>query len=127
MPVQSWLEVLKEVQEHVGQSMVRSVGARIVERAEFPPTFPGAEAILLALDTIYQLNHRGDVGHYHSSRSADGSIVIRCETPYPRQFEWGLVEGICRTRCAPGLLYSVDYAPGPIDGDLTCTLTVCRR
>jgi hypothetical protein len=127
VPIQSWLEALKEVQEHVGQSMVRSVGVRIVENADFPHTFPDAESILLALDTIYHLNHRGDVGHYYSSRSADGSIVVRCETPYPREFERGLVEGICRNRSAKDILYAVEFTAGPVAADPTCTLTVRRR
>lgn len=127
VPVQRWLEALREVQEDVGQSMVRSVGARVVENADFPRAFPDVESILLGLDAIYHLNHRGDVGHYHSSRQADGSIVVRCETPYPRQFELGLVEGICRTRSAKGVLYAVDYLAGPLDAELTCTLTVRRR
>jgi hypothetical protein len=53
--------------------------------------------------------------------------VIRCETPYPRDFERGLVEGICANKIASGRGYRIDYAGGPPDGDTTCTMTVRRR
>lgn len=126
VPVQRWLDALKEIQETVGTGVVRHVGTRIIENADFPPAFPTVEAILESLDSIYHLNHRGEVGHYHCERT-DGSIVIRCETPYPRHFEWGLVEGICRNKTAAGRRYFVSFEPGPPRADLTCTITVRPR
>jgi hypothetical protein len=123
VPVQRWLDALKEIQERVGTTVVRQVGTRIIENADFPPSFPSVEAILKGLDAIYHLNHRGEVGHYHCDERT-GALVIRCETPYPRHFEWGLVEGICRNKAARGRRYSIDFAEGPPTGDVTCTLTV---
>jgi hypothetical protein len=128
VPVQRWLDMLKDIQLEVGTGVVQEVGARIIENAEFPPHFDTVEAVLLALDDIYHLNHRGEVGHYVASRRGDGAVVVRCETPYPRHFERGLVEGICRNaRVARGHAYQVDYDDGPLHGSLTCTLTVRRR
>jgi hypothetical protein len=125
IPVQRWLDALREVQTTVGPSKVREVGRHIIANAEFPPHFKDAEEILLELDTIYYLNHQGNVGHYRVSRQASGLIEVRCETPYPRTFEWGLVEGICRHPRARGR-YEVGYLEAPTDGDLTCTLKVRR-
>jgi len=126
VPVQRWLDALREIQETVGTAVVRHVGTRIIENAEFPPTLPTVESILESLDAIYHLNHRGEVGHYHCQRDGE-SLVVRCETPYPRHFEWGLVEGICRSKAAGGRRYFVAFEPGPASGDLTCTVTVRRR
>jgi hypothetical protein len=123
VPVQSWLDALKEIQQTVGVGIVREVGTRIIENADFPPEFSSVEAILASLDAIYYRNHRGDVGHYHFERR-DGAMVLGCETPYPRHFEWGLVEGICRNRAAGGARYVVSFEGGPPDGDRTCTVTV---
>jgi hypothetical protein len=126
--VQRWLDVLKEIQVEVGAGVVQQVGARIIENAEFPPQLGGVETVLLALDEIYHLNHRGEVGHYVASRRGDGAVVVRCETPYPRHFERGLVEGICRNaHAARGRTYQVDYEDGPPGGEVTCTLTVHPR
>jgi hypothetical protein len=123
VPVQRWLDALKEIQQQVGVGVVRHVGTRIIENAEFPPQYSSVEAILTGLDDIYHLNHRGEVGHYHCDRT-DGALVIRCETPYPRHFELGLVEGICRNKAAGGRTYTTTFVEGPGTGSLTCTITV---
>jgi hypothetical protein len=125
LPVQRWLDALKEIQHAIGPNKVREVGRNIIENAEFPPQFNDAESILEALDQIYYANHRGDVGHYVVTRTRPDEIVVRCETPYPRAFERGLVEGIVRNRRAHGT-FSVAYTDGPPAGALTCTLTVHR-
>jgi len=125
--VQRWLDALKDIQTEVGGGVVREVGARIIENAHFPPELDRVETVLQALDEIYHMNHKGEVGHYRTSRLADGSIVVRCETPYPRQFERGLIEGICRNKLSKGRNYRIDYADGPPGGELTCTLTVRVR
>lgn len=123
VPVQRWLDALKEIQQTVGVGVVRAVGERIIENAEFPPQFSTVETILESLDTIYHMNHRGEVGHYRFNRSKD-AFVVRCETPYPQHFEWGLLEGICRNRAAGGLRHTVAFEPAPPGGDLTCTVTI---
>jgi hypothetical protein len=123
VPVQRWLDALKEIQETVGPQVVRLVGTRIIEKAHFPPSFRTVDAVLESLDTIFYLNHRGDIGHYRYER-LDGVRVVRCETPYPRHFEWGLIEGICKSPLAGDRRYLVSFEPGPPNGLLTCTLTV---
>lgn len=124
VPVQRWLDVLRDVQNAVGTNLVRQVGSRIIENADFPPTFATASTILEGLDEIYYLNHRGNVGHYSVKRERDGAIVIRCETPYPRYFEWGLIEGITRNKRVHDVDYTTDFADGPPGSDVTCTITV---
>jgi hypothetical protein len=126
VPVQRWLDAMKELQEKLGKSVIQQVGTKIIEAADFPPSFTSAESVLEALDSIYYLNHRGNVGHYRISREADGTLVVRCETPYPRAFERGLVEGIVRNKRLGNARYSVRYEEGPPEGDLTCTLYVKR-
>lgn len=123
VPVQAWLNALQDIEQTVGVSVIRAVGSRIIENADFPPEFSSVERIVESLDAIYYMNHRGNVGHYRFERKGE-TLVVRCETPYPRHFEWGLLEGICRSRAARGRRYSVAFEPGPVGGDLTCTLTV---
>ncbi len=127
VPIQHWLDTLREIASSVGPSVMRKVGSHVFENADFPPALADVESILLSLDEIYHLNHRGEVGHYHSTRAGDGSITVRCETPYPREFERGLVEGICRGNRAGGRSYSVEFVDGPARGDVTCTLVARQR
>ena len=124
--VQRWLDALKSIQQQFGDVLLHQTGTRIIENADFPPHFQDVEAVLLALDDIYHLNHKGEVGHYRSTQNADGSIEVRCETPYPRHFERGLVEGISRNKrlTASGKRYHVEYKEAPAGQELTCTLVV---
>jgi hypothetical protein len=123
--VQHWLDALREIQDTLGHEKVRSVGRNVIEAGNFPPQFADAESILLNLDEIYYLNHRGNVGHYFVRKLSDASIIVRCETPYPRTFEYGLIDGICRHPKVGGG-FIVQYDPGPIAGHITCTLRVRR-
>lgn len=125
VPVQQWLDALREIQQTVGPAKVKQVGRNIVENADFPPKFTDAISVLLALDDIYQLNHKGDVGHYRVKRLRDGTIEIRCETPYPAMFEWGLVDGICHHKRLGGN-FAIEFTAGAPDADVTCTITVRR-
>lgn len=128
VPVQFWLNALKELRDGSPNDLLRHVGSAIVENAEMPPVFDTVEKVLLALDDIYYVNHKGDVGHYVVRQNNDGSIDVRCETPYPRQFERGLIEGFARNvKLAKTKRYTVDYVDGAIGTDHTCTLTVRAR
>lgn len=125
VPLQPWLDALKEIQELIGPNKVREVGRSIIASANFPPEFDGAEMILGALDAIYKLNIRGDAGRYVVTRPAPGLVVVQCETPFPRIFERGLVEGICQHPRAGGR-FSIDYVEGLPRATVTCVMTVQR-
>jgi hypothetical protein len=123
--VQRWLDALKEIQEAVGPAVVHRVGAGIIENAEFPPELGTLDAVLGSLDQIYYLNHRGNVGHYRTQKRKDGAWVIQCETPYPRNFERGLIQGFCKNIRLTGMRhYILNYVDGPPASDLTCTITL---
>jgi hypothetical protein len=125
VPVQRWLDALSEIQSVVGTEVLRAVGAAIVENADFPLRFDSVESVLLGLDEIYHLNHTGEVGHYASRRLGDGAIEVHCETPYPRHFERGLVEGIARhPRLTGGRKFSVQFIEGGSRPNRSCTLIV---
>lgn len=127
VPVQHWLDALREMQHELGKEKLRAVGRAIVENANFPPHFEDAEIMLMASNEIYQMNHRGRVGRYTVTRLPDYTIKICCETPYPRMFEWGVIEGMTKNNKYkhPGK-FTVDYEDGPLTGDLTCTIFVKR-
>jgi hypothetical protein len=126
VPVQRWLDALREIQQEIGTNVVRRVGMQIFTNAAFPERHDSVEAVLEALDQIYYLNHKGEVGHYRVAREHEGAVVVRCETPYPRHFEWGLIEGICKSRLARGQVYRVDFEEARTVGPLTCIVKVTR-
>jgi hypothetical protein len=123
--VQRWLDALKEIQEEIGGGLVHRVGMAILQNADFPPQFDSIDALFANMDAIYYLNHKGDVGHYHTKKSSEGVWTIECATPYPRQFEHGAVEGVCRNPAfTKGKGYVVNYEDGPAGSDVTCIMKV---
>lgn len=125
VPVQRWLDAMKHLQTELGDFVLRQVGQAVAESALFPAELDSVEAVLDALDAVYSLNHRGNVGHYHVSRGTDGAIIVRCQTPYPRQFERGLIEGFIRhPKLAQGRRYTAQYTEAPARSRHSCTLTV---
>jgi hypothetical protein len=125
VPLQHWLDALRDLQAGVGDAVLCRVGMAVIENALFPPQLHRVEAALEVLDKIYYMNHRGDVGHYHTRRLPNGTWEVRCETPYPRQFERGLIQGFCRNpRLTCGDIYHVSYREGAAGADLSCTVIV---
>jgi hypothetical protein len=122
--VQRWLDALREIQDSVGPNILHRVGMAIIENASFPPVFDNIDAVFSQMDAIYYVNHQGDVGHYRTRKKKD-VWEVRCETPYPRQFEHGVVEGACRNpQFNGGKRFHIEYVDGPPNSDLTCTLFV---
>lgn len=126
VPVQRWLDALHEIQRTVGPAIVRRIGRALIDRADVPRSLSTPEALLEKLDDIHQANHRGQVGRYRVSR-IDGLLVVACETPYPRAFEHGLVEGICERAKRAGRAFDLAFDEGPPNADLTCTMRVRLR
>lgn len=123
IPLQRWLDALKEIQSEIGPNLLHRVGIGTIENAEMPPFIDSIDVAFAAMDDVYHANHRGNVGHYRCTRSPDGVWEIRCETPYPKSFEHGIVVGACR-KFGKGKLFHIDYADAPPGGDVTCIMTV---
>jgi hypothetical protein len=127
-PLQSALDLLREVEQRVGPAKLQQMGSKSSQAVTFPAEFDTVEKLLLALDMIYSLHHLGDVGHYHTRQLPDGAIEVRCETPYPRAYEHGVIEGFTlNPALAKGQRYLVDYVDGPVGTDLSCICTVRKR
>lgn len=126
--VQRWLDALRDIQQEVGPAKVRTVGSFTVENADIPPIFATADDMIMVINDLYHANHRGDVGNYIVTRTNETTLEVRCETPYPRMFEWGLIEGFCKNQRFkhPGR-YKIDYLEAKPGEKHTCTLTVRRQ
>ena len=128
VPLQLWLEALRDVQRDFGPGKLRLVGSFAVENAYIPAVFVDAEALVTAIDDLHRKNHRGDAGGYAVERRTDGALEVRCRTPYPQMFELGLVDGLCNNqrfrRTGRFDLELLDAPAGRGDG---CTIVVRRR
>lgn len=94
---QNFLDVLKVVLEKFGPNTAFTLGKRVTE--SYPHQFTNLKTALLAVDQIYQANHRnGDAGYCKLfSFSAERKLAeLQCFTPYPAEFQRGLLVSMAR-------------------------------
>lgn len=122
---QSWLNAFREIAEKLGPHALYSIGAKIPENAQFPPSLDSLEKALASIDMAYHLNHRGgEIGTYELHKWSDGSLHFCCHNPYPCEFDRGIIEGVAR-KFGPADHYIIvkhdDSAPCRTKGEDSCT------
>jgi hypothetical protein len=93
---QSWLNAFKKLGEK--PAMLRMIGKEIPKSAKFPPEIKDLIGACQMLDKAYKINHRGGlIGEYKfvSGDLAKKIIVMDCDTPYPEEFDKGILMGLC--------------------------------
>ena len=95
-PLEDVLRCVADVQERVGLVTLRAVGQQVPRHTAYPPqltTFPMA---LFHMNAAYQRNHRGpgNIGGYHHEPVDGESARMRCDNPYPCEFNQGVLEGL---------------------------------
>ena len=104
-----------------------------------PPEIDNIEAALASIDVAYHMNHRiqGEVlfdpatgimkegiGHYRYQPGGDRGGVMVCETPYPSEFDRGIITGTAR-RWRPTVEVTLDESkPTRKRGADSCTYLV---
>lgn len=130
-PQQAWLNAFREISETLGEKILFNIGKRIPANANFPPDIDGIEKALAAIDVAYHMNHRGgDIGSYKYKNMNARMGKMLCETPYPCDFDMGIItamgerfkppgspgvrvlhppEARCRKRGATGCIYIIAW------------------
>ncbi|PRQ05566.1 hypothetical protein [Enhygromyxa salina] len=108
---QSWLDALLEVDERFGTAILFNIGAEIPNNAVFPASAVDVHTAVQSIDVAYHLNHRRGgkvmydaatqtfvegIGHYGYDRLGPNHILSTCETPYPCEFDFGIVATMAR-------------------------------
>lgn len=100
-PQQAWLDAFSTISQEVGPTTLIQIGRQVPRQAQFRPGLHHVADVLLELDTAYQRAHRGgNAGFYKYEPRGLRSGRIVCHTPYPCEFEQGLVDALA-TRFAP--------------------------
>ncbi len=138
---QAWLDALREVDERFGTEILFNIGAEIPNTAAFPTSPVDIHTAVRSIDVAYHLNHRRDgrimydaasgsmrdgIGNYGYERVGPRHIYSTCVTPYPCEFDLGIitmmarrfeprtiVEHIgsqCRRHGAPACTYSLRWS-----------------
>ena len=116
VPQERWLRAFKEIGDVVGAGALYGIGLKIPECALFPPWVADVHSAIKSVDVAYHLNHRRagsvmfdpatntmqeGIGHYgYSPVPGERRIVSKCSTPYPCDFDKGILTAMAR-RFAP--------------------------
>lgn len=94
-PQQAWLDAFATIASEVGPSTLIQIGRQVPQQAHYRPGLHGIDAVLLELDDAYKRAHRGgEVGSYRFQPTGLRSGNIICNTPYPCEFERGLLHSL---------------------------------
>jgi len=92
-----WLKAFGEISEKMGPTTLHILGTRISENMNWSPEIDSFQKGLDSLNVIYHSNHRGaKIGNYRllSHDSEKREVKILCDTPYPCDFERGVITSI---------------------------------
>lgn len=108
---QDWLNAFKIISEKIGPNTLYKIGTAIPDNAKFPPEINDIFKALAAIDIAYHMNHRLDntilfnpatgkmiegIGHYNYNKISDSKIEIKCDNPYPCDFDRGIIEQMAK-------------------------------
>jgi hypothetical protein len=108
---QAWLDALREIDERFGTEILFNIGAEIPNNAVFPALAVDIHSAVRSIDIAYHLNHRRGghfmydaktgtmlegIGHYAHEPVGAGHILSTCMTPYPCEFDLGIVATMAR-------------------------------
>lgn len=135
---QAWLDALREVDERFGTEILFNIGAEIPNNAVFPSSAVDVHSAVRSIDVAYHLNHRRDgkvmydaetgkmlegIGHYEYEKLGPSHILTTCITPYPCEFDLGIVATMAR-RFEPRTIVEHVGKPCRRHGAQACTYSL---
>lgn len=109
-PMQSYLNVLKEVLESDANasSQLVAIGRTAMLEATMPPEIDTLEKALGTLEPVYRIHHKVNQPGWDVVPQNDGSIHLIDYTPMPPDLSYGVAYGLVE-RYANGQRFSVRY------------------
>ena len=142
-PQQAFLDSFRIIAETIGSKTLHAIGRKVPENAHFPDDINDIESALQSIDVAYHMNQRLNgvpmydpstgkmlegIGHYHYQKLGENKIKMKCDTPYPCDFDHGLIEAMARKFKPPGCLFVEvrhdDTTKCRTKGDESCTYYV---
>jgi hypothetical protein len=139
---QDWLNAFKQISEKVGPNTLFMIGKSIPDNAVFPPEIDNIYKALASIDVAYHMNHRLNnqvlfnpstgkmtegIGHYYFSKINDSKLELKCNTPYPCDFDKGIIKQMAERFKPQNSLITLEHneaAGCRKTGDSFCSYTV---
>ncbi len=126
---QDWLNAFKAIAANLGQDVLKQIGKKIPENAQWPSEIQTIKDGLSSIDVAYHINHRiegkllfdaetgqmtGGIGNYLFQDRGERCVWVICDNPYPCDFDFGIIESVAKKFRLPGTFPLVEH------GEETC-------
>lgn len=94
---QKWFDAFKDIIDL--STSLKLIGQAIPNFAKFPPDINTLSEAFSSLNIAYRVNHRGgEIGYYklESLSLKERKIIMHINTPYPKEFDKGILIGLWR-------------------------------
>ena len=127
-PLHSWLSSFDTIVRDVGPNTLHQIGRHVAMSGEVPTELKSLHEVFGSLDETYYAQHRGggDIGHYHYIGTGERSGTMVCTTPYPSEFDRGVITALAE-RFEPVSLVDVrldQSTEARTAGGLSCTYLI---
>jgi|WetSurMetagenome_2_1015567.scaffolds.fasta_scaffold54018_2 hypothetical protein len=115
-PFPMWISTLHGIFEATGPAAMFQVGRKIPETAIWPSEIKDIHAAEASIDVAYKMNTRGSgsdgVGGYHYVKVSDNSCRVTCDTPFPCDYDRGIIDGVANKFKTPKQIVKVVHEAG---------------
>ncbi len=136
---QSWLDAFEHITSKIGSVVLKNIGKKIPENANWPIHINSITSALKSIDIAYHMNHRINkkilydhktgnlhegIGNYIFKKISKNSVKMICNNPYPCSFDKGIIKAIVLKFKPHGysVLFKEHIANGcRKNGDNSCT------
>ncbi len=124
--LQHFAAALAEIGERLGPATLFQVGARLPELIAMPPGLDEFDTVANAFAHAFELNHRhAGTGGIECRVTGVGAATIVSRTPYPCDFDRGVIQGFFRKLLGRSVVTShADDAPCKARSGGSCTHVV---
>lgn len=96
-PLRAYVDSLFAIRDQLGPNTLLQIGKQIPQHVQVPIAAPNLEAALEAMLQSFDLNHRGlEPGLVSYQLISHRAARIVTATPYPCEFERGVIDGLIR-------------------------------
>ncbi len=137
---ENWLKAFQNIARDIGDSVLKEIGMKIPENAQFPPWVQDIDSAIKSIDVAYHMNHRKDgkvlfdittgkmfegIGHYGYERVKDEhKIISACRNPYPCAFDEGIIKSMAKKFEAKAVVHHDNTKPCRKNGAESCTYII---
>jgi len=127
-PLDHYVAALNEIEARIGTNTLFRVGQEIPNHIKLPPGLDTFEKVIGSFGPAFSMNHRGaGVGGITFEITGAETGTITSGTPYPCDFDRGVIQGFFRKLVKGTLVYRHDEGSCKKKGAATCVHHVSMR